>query len=394
MKILLINDYATLTGGAEMLTLSLRNGLRLRGHDARCFASSAAPPDTENYADYQCLGTLSRFRTLLQVSNPWAFWKLRKVLSEFRPDVVHVTIFLTQLSLLILPLLRNIPSLYCAVWYRSICPLGTKLLPDGTNCQVPLGLSCYRNRCIPTRDWLPLMIQMHLLNRWKHIFNLTVSNSESVKQLLISEGIDVAEAVWNGVPTQSFHPHLSYPPTVVFAGRLVWEKGADVLLQAFARILHQLPEARLLIAGDGAERESLSRSIIDLNLQSHVSMLGHLAREEMESLFSQAWVQVIPSRWAEPFGLVAAEAQMRGTAVIASNSGGLAEIVQHEKTGLLVSPDEVECLANALFRILSDRSLAEAMGQAGHKRALQYFSEDTCIDRFVDLYTCLLRQVN
>lgn len=109
MKILLVNDYSTPTGGAEIRMLGVRDGLRERGHDARLFAGSAQPT-TGNAADYECFGTLSRFRSLLQTANPFAYVELKRVLAEFRPDVVHVRIFLTQLSPLILPLLRNIPS--------------------------------------------------------------------------------------------------------------------------------------------------------------------------------------------------------------------------------------------------------------------------------------------
>ena len=116
MKILLISDYATPTGGAEILTISLRDGLRSRGHDARLFASSARPNGAHSQADYHCFGTTSGFRTLLQSANFWAARKLKRILAEFQPDVVHVTLFLTQLSPLILPLLKNVPSLYYAVW--------------------------------------------------------------------------------------------------------------------------------------------------------------------------------------------------------------------------------------------------------------------------------------
>jgi len=116
MKILLINDYGTATGGAELMLLGLREGLRRQGHDARLFASSARPGPGPSSADYECVGRTTRFRTLLQTANPWAYRRLRRVLAEFRPDVVHAHIFLTQLSPLILPLLRDVPSIYHAVW--------------------------------------------------------------------------------------------------------------------------------------------------------------------------------------------------------------------------------------------------------------------------------------
>jgi glycosyltransferase involved in cell wall biosynthesis len=389
MKVLLVNDYGTPTGGAEQLTLTLRDGLRQRGHDARFFSSNARPGAHSSFADYECFGTTSRFRTLLQTANPWAFARLRRVLAEFRPDLVHVRIFLTQLSPLILPLLRDVPSLYHAVWYRPICPLGTKMLPNGTSCQVPAGVICYRNHCLPLRDWFPLMLQMKLWRRWRNAFNLIVANSEAVKRLLLAEGIEPVEVVGNGVPIQPPRPPLSPPPMVAFGGRLVREKGVDILLQAFAKMVMQMPEARLLIAGNGPEHEYLKKLAANLGLSSCVSMLGHLPRVKAERACAAAWVQAVPSRWAEPFGIVAVEAMMRGTAVVASSSGALTEIVQDGKTGFLVPPDDVGALAETLLRLLRDRELAEQMGRAGRTVALERFSEAAFVDRFIELYQTL-----
>lgn len=390
MKILLVNDYATPTGGAELMMLALRDGLRQRGHDARLFASCVQRDASGSLADYECFGTTSSFRTLLQTANPWAFRQLDRVLAEFQPDVVHVRIFLTQLSPLILPLLKDRPSLYHVAWYRPICPLGTKLLPDGTSCQKEAGAVCYRNHCLPLRDWLPLMLQMKLWRHWLDAFNLIVANSEAVKRRLIAEGIEPIEVVWNGIPIRLPRPPLSSPPTVAFAGRLVWEKGVDVLLQAFAKVVSQIPEARLLLAGDGPERDAIASLIAELELQGSVSLLGHLSRPEMEHHFATAWVQVVPSRWAEPFGIVAAEAMMRGTAVIASSSGGLTEIVQDGKTGFLVLPEDANALTEALLHLLQNRDLAEQMGKAGRKIALTHFSEGIFVEKFICLYQHLL----
>lgn len=386
MKILLVNDYAIPFGGAELQILALRDSLRQRGHDARLFASCAKPGGGHSFADYECFGTTSRFRTLLQTANLSAFWQLRRVLAGFQPDVVHVRVFLTQLSPLILPLLRNVPSLEQTVSYKPICPLGTKMLPDGTICQVSAGTVCYRNHCLPLRDWLPLMLQMHLYRRWRYAFNLVVTNSEAVKLRLVAEGIQLEDVIWNGVQSCPPRPPLSSPPTVAFAGRLVREKGVDVLLQAFAMVVAQVAEARLLVAGSGPEGEHLKRLIADLGLSDSVATLGHLSRQELEHRFAQAWVQAIPSRWEEPFANVALEALMRGTAVVASASGGLTEIVQDGRTGFLVPSGDAGTLAEALLKLLRDRELAEQIGKAGREVALAHFSERTCVDRFVELY--------
>ena len=390
MKILLVNDYATPTGGAELMMLSLREGLRQRGYDARLFASCAKGGATESLADYECFGTTSSFRTLLQTANLWAAVKLGRVLAEFQPDIVHVRIFLTQLSPLILPLLKDRPSLYHVAWYRPICPLGTKMLPDGTSCFEPVGGACYRNGCLPVRDWLPLMVQMKLWRHWRDAFNLIVANSEAVKRRLVAEGIEPVEVVWNGIPMRSPREPLLSPPTVVFAGRLVWEKGADVLVRAFAKVVTEIPQARLLVAGDGPERDRLVELIVELGLQQSVTLLGYLSRSEMERYFASAWVQLVPSRWEEPFGIVAAEAMMRGTAVIASDRGGLSEIVRDSETGFLVPPEDVDALTDSLLRLLQNRDRAEEMGQSAREVAIAHFSEAIFVDKFIGLYQTLL----
>lgn len=392
MKILLITDYATPTGGAEILTIALRDGLRSRGHDARLFASSARPLNAQSQADYHCFGTTSSFRTLLQTANFWAFGKLKQILAEFKPDVVHVTLFLTQLSPLILPLLKKVPSLYYAVWYRSMCPTGTKILPNGTVCQVKMGMPCYQNHCLPLWDWLPLMLQMKLWQRWSNAFNLFVAPSQAVKQYLIEAGINSVKIVWHGTPIEPQRPTLTSAPTVAFAGRLVKEKGADVLLKAFALVVKQIPEAKLLLVGDGAEREALKQQINDLNITANVFMPGLISRIEIEKLFSTAWVQVVPSLWPEPFGLVVIEAMMHGIAVIVSASGGLLEIVQNNETGLVVPPGNSQALAAALLQILQNRELAEQMGAKAREVATTQYSQDIYVDNFLELYQKLCFQ--
>ena len=386
----MVNDYATPAGGAELLMFALRDGLRQRGHDARLFSTSASGSDAERLSDYDCLGTTSSFRTLLQSYNPWAAQRLKEVLREFRPHIVHVKIFLTQLSPSILSLLKTVPSLYYVAWYRPVCPLGNKILPNGSACHDRYGKACYRNGCLPFHDWLPLMAQMRQWRRRQNVFNRIVANRRATKQRLATEGIVTDAVVECGVPIRSPRAQLTSSPTVVFAGRLVREKGIDVLLRAFSQVIRQVPKARLLIAGEGPERDRLQALIQEMDLVGMVSLLGHLPRDAMEQYFDQAWVQAVPSRWAEPFGMVAAEAMMRGTAVVATGSGGLADIVRHEQTGFLVPPEDVDQLAKALLLLLKDQALAEKFGQAGRKIALAKFGETTFVNRFVDHYEALL----
>ena len=223
------------------MVLALRAALRQKGHDARLFASSARPLNLPGQADYECFGLSSRLRGLTQLANPSAYWRLQRALHDFQPEVVHVRLFLSQLSPLILPLLRDVPALYHVAWYRSICPVGTKMLPNSDPCHEPAGLACLKNHCLPSYAWPSLMLQMKLWRHWRNAFNLIVANSDATRRRLEAEGIQPVEVVWNGVPVREQRKPLATPVTVAFAGRLVPEKGADVLVEAFAKVVACIP---------------------------------------------------------------------------------------------------------------------------------------------------------
>lgn len=383
MKILLITDYATPTGGAEISILNLRDRLRDQGHDARLFASNANL--VASTADYLCFGTISRFRTILQTFNPWAYFRLRAVLQEFQPDVVHVAMFLTQLSPLILPLLKHFPNLYQAQWHRAICPTGFKLLPDGRRCIESSGTPCLKNKCLPTHNWLLSMVQMKLMRRWQSVFRRVITVSEALKYSLEQDGFECNDVVHLGAPFSSARSILTAIPTACFAGRLVREKGVAILIKAFAIAKRQIPNAKLLIAGDGPERESLEVLITALSLKD-VVFYGHISQKEVEANFAGAWVQAVPSIMEEPFGLVACEAMLRGTPVVASATGGLLETIVDGEVGLLVPPGDVDSLAESLIKLLSDPELARKMGLRARDLAVAKYTDDIYARKIIHIY--------
>ena len=337
-------------------------------------------------ADYTCYGTESKLRTVLQTANVAAHRRLRQVLASFAPDVVHVRIFLTQLSPLILPLLRSMPAVAHVVWYRPVCPTGTKLLPDGAACRVRAGLVCRRTGCVPTRDLPAHLLQRVLIRRWFGVFDAVLALSDDVRAELLSDGLTDARVMGNAVAEREQRPALVDPPTVAFAGRLVREKGVETLVNAFATAVRSVPTARLLIAGAGPKRVELERLAVSLGIADRVTFLGHVDPEQLERELGAVWVQAVPSLWREPWGNAAGEALMRGTAVVASCTGGLADLVDHERTGLHVPPGDAAALAAALVRLLGDRNLAETMGRAAREHALRELAPQRYVDRLLDVY--------
>lgn len=392
MKVLLLHDNPPPGGGAEKQFLGLRNELRKRGHDARLFTSTAGKQTS--VSDYECFGTISSFRTLLQTYNPWAYRSLKKVLGDFRPDVVQANIYLTQLSPSILRLLQNIPTIYYAVWYRTICPIGTKMLPDFSTCFYPAGRICLRTGCLPLRDWIPLMHQMKMQRRWQGVFDLVVAVSEAVRVRLVAEGVPATDVNWPGVAIQEKAPEKSRDPLIVFGGRLVKEKGCDVLLQAFAIVKRQIAKAQLLIAGDGLERERLQQMAQELHLGSSATFSGKLSPEEVQQRFAPAWVQAVPSVWPEPLPIAAMEGMMNASVVVASKIGGLPEIITDGITGFLVEPGNPQALAQAMLKAVSNREFAQQIGSTAHRFALNHLTEEKSVDRFIALYERVLQKPN
>jgi glycosyltransferase involved in cell wall biosynthesis len=387
-RILIVHDYGALVGGAEHVALGLRDGLRARGHDARLFSSTAQPLPLPIVADDTCLGTMSPLRRVLQVANPSALRRLRAVVASYRPDVVHLRMFMTQLSPLVLQALQGTPTVLHLVNYDLVCPLNTKVLPDGSRCEYSAGRICRSTGCVPLAGVARFEMQRFLWRRGRRAVGLIAANSHWVARRLASEGVPVDAVVWNGVPEAPPRAPLADPPTISFAGRLWPKKGVDVLLRAMANV----PTGRLLIAGDGPERGSLEELASSLGLSSRVRFLGHLPRETLESELGPAWVHVVPSVWEEPFGISAAEALMRGTAVVASGAGGVSELVLEGRTGLLVPPADESALAEALVRVLADRRLAERLGSEARRFALAELTQERFLDRIEELYASLLQQ--
>jgi glycosyltransferase involved in cell wall biosynthesis len=389
MRILLVNDYATPTAGAERITRDLRDGFRARGHEVRVFASRAQLIAGESFADADCYGTNTRLQTLTSTLNLSAARALERELRDFRPDVVQVQMFLWQLSPAILPVLRRVPSVYWAMTFKAVCPTGLKWLPSGAACDVRAGVACLTHGCITATGFAPLMLQRTLWRRRRDAFDVIIGCSSDVQRQLERDGITTHGVIAPGVRASTPRPPLTGPPTVTFAGRLKPEKGADVLVRAFALARQRVPDARLSIAGAGADEPALRALVAELGVSDAATLHGQLGDEALATMLDGSWLHAVPSRWPEPFGLTATEAMMRGTAVVASEVGGLGDIVLHERTGLRVSPGDVPALADALVRLLSDREAAEVLGRAARERALEHFSLDGCLARFESVYAQL-----
>jgi len=389
LRVLQLSDYGYVAGGAELFIEGLSKELAARGVEVKVMATRAGRDEEgakPRIAGEWCFGTTSPLRTVVQTANFPAARQVRRVVEDFRADVVHLHLFLTQLSPLVLRALRGIPVVYTAHWFRAVCMTGFKMLPDGSACRQRAGVSCLRSGCVRWWDWLPLSVQMRLLAGNRKHLTAVAASSEAIRRRLEADGFQVDVTIPYGIRPLRERPALEWPPRIGFAGRLVAGKGGSVLLRAFGRVRERAPDALLDIYGDGPELGALRRQAAELGLAGSVNFHGYLAQAELQEKLGTAWVQAAPTLFEEPGGLVALEAAWRGTAMVASDSGGFAESVADGVTGYLTPTGDVEKLAEALVALCRDRELAERLGRAGRARAMELFAMERMAGSYLDLY--------
>jgi glycosyltransferase involved in cell wall biosynthesis len=166
-------------------------------------------------------------------------------------------------------------------------------------------------------------------------------------------------------------------------GRLIRQKGVDTLLNAFVKVRQAIPDAALLVVGDGDRRGELEKMAEDLGISEAVTFAGWVP--QAYKLMPACDLIAMPSRW-EGFGLVALEAMGSARPLIASRVSALPEIVVEGETGLLVPPDDPAALAGAITSVLLDRPQALQLGEAGYRRLVNSFSVNKMIQGTLSVY--------
>ena len=199
--------------------------------------------------------------------------------------------------------------------------------------------------------------------------------------------------VFNGTDLRRFSPSENshggpqgFGPNMIFACRQLFpRKGIRFLLEAAAQLKPRFPDLKVVLAGDGFERPALARLAEELGIGRDVTFLGWVPNAELPPYYRAAAVSVIPSL-EEGFGIPAAEAMGCEVAVVASDAGGLPEVVENGVTGLVVPRGDSQALAQAIGSLLADPERRRQMGQAGRARALRLFDWDRSAEQFEELY--------
>jgi glycosyltransferase involved in cell wall biosynthesis len=316
--------------------------------------------------------------------------RVKTWISSFGPEVVHV--HETALPSGLEAALREFPVVHSLHSFSFGCASGTKYFRDGRICSRPHGAGCLvtglARGCSHRLDLRPVFSRYRRIERElpalrdaaRCITHSRFMRSVAAANRLPAERLEV-------VPYFTYRPVGSAAPcrdrTIAFAGRIVADKGLDVLIEALASC--QNVWNRFLVAGDGWDRDRCTRLTRSCGIGSKVDFLGHLDVKGVRQAFSLASIVAVPSRWPEPFGIVGLEAMALARPVVASGVGGIPEWLDDGRTGLLVPPGDASALAAALVRLLDDPDRATAFGLEGRRR-VERFSPESHLRQLVAVY--------
>ena len=247
-------------------------------------------------------------------------------------------------------------------------------------------------------------LNRRILNRYLGIFtDRVVAVSEEVKKEIVrydSVPENKVAVIYNGVDrkrfvdidAQSIRSEFHIPkstPVIGTVGRFFPQKGQKYLLEAVAKVRNNFPHIAVFVIGDGSLKEELQDHTKNLNIEQNIIFTG--VRRDIPALLAAMDIFIFPSLW-EGFGNALVEAMAAGKPIIATDIPSVREILDSGKSGIVVPPANSEAIAQSLELLLSDRALAENLGNAARERALSSFTIDSTVRRYSSLYRSILEQ--
>lgn len=317
--------------------------------------------------------------------------RIGAMIAEFRPDVAHVRNIYHHLSPSILWELRaqNVPIVYHLNDFKLLCP-SYNLVSQGEACEACKNGKFWHvvnSPCYPgwgARIALAAEAYAHKwLGTYKKCVDCFLAPSQFVRNKFVEQGWDAAkfEILPHFQTIAPIAPQIARNAPVLYFGRLSREKGLDDLLCAMQR----LPHLRLVLAGDGPERDRLERLSTELSL-ANVEFLGHVRGDELDRTIAGCRFTVLPSHAFETLGKTILESYARARAVVASDMGSRRELVYAGRTGLLYRTGDVEELASAIDFLSARPELAEKMGRAGRELVREHYTAESHYEALVRLY--------
>lgn len=302
------------------------------------------------------------------------YWHLPKILNakilEINPDLIHSHFtyppysFITQLK---------IPVIITVHGLNSVRVKGSYPKSDYLN----------------LRFILYPYFEKKALQRAAKIINVSHWTKEKSDSIIGENSKTVY--IPNGLVYEKYHNIKSKDinhPSLFFAGRLVRLKNVDILIKALSIVKETNPDVHLYIAGSGPQDQKLRYLSIKLNLNNNITFLNFISEDEMLKMYASADIFVLPSKF-ENCPMVLLEALAVGTPIVASNVGGIPQILDNGKYGILTKPGDIEDLAQKIIALIKNNSLRNELRENGKQRVKEY-SWDDIASKTIELYSSIL----
>lgn len=400
MKILLINKFFFLKGGSEKSFFDTANLLQKKGHSVVFFSMShpenfesqfsryfLSEIDFEGINDFKSIWRAS-FRILYSGE---ARNKLKRLVQEESPDIVHLHNIHHQISPSILHPLKNfnIPVVQTLHDYKVVCPVYT-MLSQGKLCERCRDRKFYHcsiQRCSKDSFLKSILntLEMYLHHSILRIYRL-VDAFISPSQFLIDKVNEMGFKgkffyLPNSINTEDYsNTNIWKKHTIVYFGRLSKEKGIYTLLQA----VKGLP-VECLIFGDGPERENLAMMVKRENIVN-ISLCGYVSQIQLQSEIQKSMFVILPSEWYENNPYAVIEAFAMGKAVIGSRIGGIPELIKDHKTGLTFEPGSAEELRKNILYLLNNSEKIMTLGANAKRFIERNYNQEYHYQKLMKIY--------
>jgi glycosyltransferase involved in cell wall biosynthesis len=370
------NEYGVFSG-EEAMFYRIADLLQNKGHEVSVFSKNSST------IEKSWLGQCKAFFSGIYCGQ--SRLEIRRMIREFRPDMIQVQNLYPLISPSVLLEIREhgIPIVMRCANYRLICPNGL-FLREGKVCQKCAGGKEYWCAMTNCQGSFGKSLGYALRNyaarigRWyQDTVDAFYTQTEFQKQILVQNGYD--ESKINTIPnmTDTTTRIISSNGLFVgYVGRLSKEKGVDVLLEA-AKLANTIP---LQIAG------TLTKDYYPVQFPKNIQYLGVIPKQHISAFMGQSCFTIVPSICYEGFPSTILESMACGKPVICSAIGGLGEIIQDGKTGLLFEPGNAKQLAEKIKWLWNNPDLCRQMGQQAQMIVRQQYSKELYYERLMNLY--------
>ena len=402
MRILHVNKFLYRRGGAEAYMLDVAAAQAAGGHEVEFFAMRHPDNLPARFAEHfprlvELEPAPPGLRRRAAAAGRMVYSRssrrgIEAVVRAFRPDIVHLHNIYHQLSPSVLRPLKalGVPMVMTLHDAKLVCP-SYLLLDHGKVCDAcVLGrsfLPAVTHRCkdgsLAASALLAVESTVHRATRAYDPVQIFICPSRFLAGKIAQGGVypERLQVLSNFIHADGITPKSQPGGQVIYVGRLSYEKGADILVDAVGRVA----SAQLDVVGDGPERATLE-ALAAARAPGRVRFHGQLPRQQVLDLVRSSAVLVMPSRCHENQPVAVLEAFACGVPVVASDLGGLPELVKSGRCGQVVPADDREALARALGQLLGDPERAFAMGQAARAMVRRKFAVEHHLMRLEAMY--------